>query len=178
MAEVKVWRDQKTGNWYARRYLGTTVDGRQRRPSTVLVGAETYEQARALADEWSASLDVDWLSQGLEVYIGHVELFGSNRASGGPKPNTTDAYRRDMAKVLVVMGDRPLSKVSALDVERMNARFSTLQDLDNGRHTEVDMFAGAVVRMSREKGLEAPYCEFAYHCIKVLEEKNDGKFEF
>lgn len=63
-------------------------------------------------------------------------------------------------------------------VERMNARFSTLQDLDNGRHTEVDMFAGAVVRMSREKGLEAPYCEFAYHCIKVLEEKNDGKFEF
>ena len=139
MAEVKVWRDQKTGNWYARRYLGTTVDGRQRRPSTVLVGAETYEQARALADEWSASLDVDWLSQGLEVYIGHVELFGSNRASGGPKPNTTDAYRRDMAKVLAVMGDRPLSKVSALDVERMNARLRA-QGLSADHVRRIDHF--------------------------------------
>ena len=60
---------------------------------------------------------------------------------------------------------------------RDRARYSTLQDLDAGRHTEVDMFAGAVVRMGRELGIPAPYNEFTYHMIKALEEKNDGKFD-
>ena len=58
------------------------------------------------------------------------------------------------------------------------ARYSTLQDLDAKRHTEVDMFAGAVVRMGRELGIPTPYNEFTYHMIKALEEKNDGKFDY
>ena len=61
---------------------------------------------------------------------------------------------------------------------RDRARYSTLQDLDAGRHTEVDMFAGAVVRMGRELGIPTPYNEFTYHMIKALEEKNDGKFDY
>ena len=39
---------------------------------------------------------------------------------------------------------------------RDRARYSTLQDLDAGRHTEVDMFAGAVVRLGRELGIPTP----------------------
>lgn len=61
---------------------------------------------------------------------------------------------------------------------RDRARYSTLQDLDAGRHTEVDMFAGTVVRMGRELGIPTPYNEFTYHMIKALEEKNDGKFDY
>ncbi|MCH5271468.1 MAG: 2-dehydropantoate 2-reductase [Lachnospiraceae bacterium] len=57
-------------------------------------------------------------------------------------------------------------------------RYSTLQDLDAKRHTEVDMFAGAMVRMGREVGVPTPYNEFTYHTIKALEEKNDGKFDY
>lgn len=58
------------------------------------------------------------------------------------------------------------------------ARYSTLQDLDAGRHTEVDMFAGAVIQMGKELGVPTPYNEFAYNVIKALEEKNDGKFDY
>lgn len=58
------------------------------------------------------------------------------------------------------------------------ARYSTLQDLDAGRHTEVDMFAGAVVRMGQEVGVATPYNEFVFHMIKALEEKHDGKFDY
>lgn len=58
------------------------------------------------------------------------------------------------------------------------ARYSTLQDLDAKRHTEVDMFAGAVIRMGRELGIATPYNEFVFHMIKALEEKNDGKFDY
>lgn len=59
-----------------------------------------------------------------------------------------------------------------------SARYSTLQDLDSGRHTEIDMFSGALVRMGRELGIPMPYNEFAYHMIKALEEKNDGLFDY
>ena len=58
------------------------------------------------------------------------------------------------------------------------ARYSTLQDLDAGRHTEVDMFSGAVIRMGQELGIPTPYNEFVYHAIKALEEKNDGLFDY
>ena len=59
-----------------------------------------------------------------------------------------------------------------------SARYSTLQDLDAGRHTEIDMFSGALVRMGKELGIPMPYNEYTYHIIKALEEKNDGKFEY
>ena len=57
-------------------------------------------------------------------------------------------------------------------------RFSTLQDLDAGRHTEIDMFSGAMMRMGKELGIPTPYNEYTYHMIKALEEKNDGVFEY
>lgn len=59
-----------------------------------------------------------------------------------------------------------------------SARYSTLQDLDAGRHTEIDMFSGAVVRMGAELGIPTPYNEMTYHLIKALEEKNDGMFDY
>lgn len=58
------------------------------------------------------------------------------------------------------------------------ARYSTLQDIDAGRHTEIDMFAGALVRMGKELGIPTPYNEYTYHMIKALEEKNDGLFDY
>lgn len=57
------------------------------------------------------------------------------------------------------------------------ARFSTLQDLDAGRHTEIDMFAGVMIQKAKEAGIPVPFCEMAYHLIKALEEKNDGLFD-
>lgn len=58
------------------------------------------------------------------------------------------------------------------------ARYSTLQDLDAGRHTEIDMFSGALMRMGKELGIPTPYNEYTYHMIKAMEEKNDGLFDY
>ena len=58
------------------------------------------------------------------------------------------------------------------------ARYSTLQDSDAKRHTEIDMFSGALVRMGKELGVPTPYNEYTYHMIKALEEKNDGLFDY
>lgn len=57
-------------------------------------------------------------------------------------------------------------------------RYSTLQDLDAKRHTEVDMFAGTMVRLGKELGVPTPFNEFCLHAIKALEEKNDGLFDY
>jgi len=81
---------------------------------------------------------------------------------------------------------RALAAVNGVDIPEFcpawkvakSSRFSTLQDLDMGRPTEIEMFAGVLVRKSREAGLEAPFAEFVYHAIRLLEEKNTGKFNY
>lgn len=54
------------------------------------------------------------------------------------------------------------------------AKYSTLQDLEAKRHTEIDMFAGVLMEMAKEYDIAVPYTEFCYHAIKALEERNDG----
>lgn len=54
------------------------------------------------------------------------------------------------------------------------SKYSTLQDIEAGRHTEIDMFAGELIRMAGELGIAVPFAEYTYHAIKALEEKNDG----
>ena len=36
------------------------------------------------------------------------------------------------------------------------ARYSTLQDLDAKRHTEIDMFSGAIMKMGKELNIPTP----------------------
>jgi 2-dehydropantoate 2-reductase len=92
-----------------------------------------------------------------------------------------DRLHEEVVKVAAAKGI-DISKIEGVAGKRSialkKARFSTLQDLDAGRHTEVDMFAGAMVRMGKELGIPTPYNELVYHIIKALEEKNDGMFEY
>ena len=54
------------------------------------------------------------------------------------------------------------------------ARFSTLQDLDAGRHTEIEMLAGTLIALAKKHKIQVPFCEYTYYAIKALEEKADG----
>lgn len=82
----------------------------------------------------------------------------------------TEAKGIDLSKI-----DDSSGRGSAV---KASARYSTLQDIDAGRHTEIDMFSGALVRMGKELGIATPYNEYTYHMIKALEEKNDGIFNY
>ena len=61
---------------------------------------------------------------------------------------------------------------------KKSARYSTLQDLDAGRHTEADMFLGVLMRNAKAAGIQVPAAEYTWHLIKALEEKNDGLFDY
>ena len=83
----------------------------------------------------------------------------------------------ETAAVAASRGIRLAEKVVIFPGNRTAAKYSTLQDLEAGRHTEIDMFAGQMLRMAAEAGISVPYCEYTYHAIKALEEKNDGLFD-
>lgn len=58
-----------------------------------------------------------------------------------------------------------------------SSRYSTLQDIDAGRRTEVDSLCGYLLDLAAENKVDVPYIEYTYHAIKALEEKNDGVFD-
>lgn len=93
----------------------------------------------------------------------------------------SDGLRRELEAIAAAKGidlriaDAAAGRGSAVPP---TARYSTLQDLDAGRHTEIDMFSGALMRMGAELGIQTPYNEYTYHMIKALEEKNDGLFDY
>ncbi len=58
-----------------------------------------------------------------------------------------------------------------------SSRYSTLQDIDAGRRTEVDSLCGYLLDLAAENNVDVPYIEYTYHAIKALEEKNDGVFD-
>lgn len=90
----------------------------------------------------------------------------------------SDRMRNEVAAVAWAKGidirdtDNPGAHNSPIPA---SARFSTLQDLDAKRETEIEMFSGTLVRMAEDLGIEVPFNEFAYHVIRCMEEKNAGK---
>lgn len=47
-----------------------------------------------------------------------------------------------------------------------------LQDLEFGRKTEVDIFAGEVIELGKTFGISTPINSLLYHSIKYIEENN------
>lgn len=61
---------------------------------------------------------------------------------------------------------------------RKAARYSTLQDIDAKRETEIEMLAGTLIKYAKELQIEVPYSDMIYHMIKAIEEKNRGVFDY
>ena len=55
---------------------------------------------------------------------------------------------------------------------------STLQDIENKRPTEIAMFSGTLIKLREKAGVSTPFNQMFYHGIRVLEQKNNGDFQF
>lgn len=96
-----------------------------------------------------------------------------------------NAIRRESMWEVVKIANKMGIDLSKEDIERQEKTIkmlpfvnkpSTLQDLENGRKTEIEMFAGKVVKLGKKLGIDTPLNWMFYHGIKVHEEKNEGKF--
>lgn len=92
-------------------------------------------------------------------------------------------FRRAAMNEVIQVANKLGVAIGQPDIERQehtlgripyHNRPSTLQDLEAGKRTEVDMFAGTMTRLGKELGVETPVCEMFWHGIHILEEKLFG----
>lgn len=57
-------------------------------------------------------------------------------------------------------------------------RTSMLQDIDEQRKTEVEMFAGRVIQLGRAFGVPTPTNDYLFRCIRLLEDENSSVTEY
>ncbi len=110
------------------------------------------------------------------VNCGYNGYFGSEHVQW-----LSHVLRQEVVAVAAAQGidisDESNAATANSNTTRPEARFSTLQDLDAHRPTEIEMFSGAMVRLGQKLGVPTPYNEFALHLIHALEDKNAGKIQ-
>lgn len=60
----------------------------------------------------------------------------------------------------------------ALDLMIADGRTSMWQDIEAGRKTELDIFAGTVIKLGQKHGVPTPYNQVLFEMIRILEEKS------
>lgn len=102
------------------------------------------------------------------------------------KSEYANAIRRAAMREVVKIANRLGIALGQEDIDRQEKTIhglpflnkpSTLQDLEQKRPTEIEMFAGKVLEFGRELGVETPVNWMLYQGIRALEEKNRGLFE-
>mgnify|MGYP001623617666 FL=1 len=96
--------------------------------------------------------------------------------------DTINQFREKTAKEVISIAQAKGIDLTDKDLEEQKKKVasypfwgktSTTQDIQNGRKTEVEMFAGTVIRMGKELGIPTPCNEMLYQCIRALEAWND-----
>lgn len=82
---------------------------------------------------------------------------------------------RKIGEAMNVKGLENLERDSFLALSQMvdNGKTSMLQDILSHRKTEVDIFAGEIIRLGKKYNINTPYNQTLYDLIKILEEKNE-----
>ena len=63
--------------------------------------------------------------------------------------------------------------IASLSLMSGDGKTSMLQDMLAKRKTEVDIFAGEIIRLGKKYGVQTPYNQVLYDLIKIAEEKNE-----
>ena len=89
-----------------------------------------------------------------------------------------DRLQEEVRAVAAAYGIRFGELENKKDTHAPTVRFSTLQDLDNNRKTEVDMFLKVLQEKARAAGMEVPFSEYTRYGIHIREEINSGMFRY
>ncbi len=135
---------------------------------------KSYIHKDILLDQWSKySMNIIYNLPQAVLSVGFGAYYDSEYVGA-----IRDRMFEEVCKVAQAEGINLTSQSDWRSVCVPKARFSTLQDLDAGRHTEIDTFTGALIRLAQKHGIAVPFCEYTHFAIKALEEKGDGKFNY
>lgn len=63
--------------------------------------------------------------------------------------------------------------INSLNLMCDEGKTSMLQDIQSGKKTEADIFAGEIIKLGKLYGIETPYNNVLYDLIKIEEKKNE-----
>jgi len=121
-----------------------------------------------------------WLKYTLNVFSNQASAI-MNLTFGEMKSEKFQSFAKkiinevkNIAEAEKVKGSENLEKDSIKALLSMvdDGKTSMLQDIMAGRKTEVDIFAGEIIRLGEKHNIPTPYNEIMYDMIKILEEKN------
>ena len=112
---VEVKRDGR-GVWYARPYLGKLPSGRVAKPYKSFPGAETREQAQAMADAWAAQITAG--GRVSSMLLGDLLLAYNREAEAmGASPHSVRNYALYRRRYLGGLAARRADELTPMDVD-------------------------------------------------------------
>ncbi|MBE6036701.1 MAG: 2-dehydropantoate 2-reductase [Clostridiales bacterium] len=108
-------------------------------------------------------------------------VLGLSYGAWNGENESATAVREQLAREVIALANAQGIDLSEEDLVTRRKRIaavdpanktSMLQDMEAGRPTEVEIFAGTMMRLGKRYGVDTPCNELIYHMIKALEQKN------
>lgn len=121
-----------------------------------------------------------WLKFGLNVYLNQSSaIMGLTMGDMKRNPYFANFAKKLIAETKLIAQKSGVKNLENFESDALNAlnlmcdegKTSMYQDILAKRKTEVDIFAGEILRRGKEYGVSTPYNEFVYDMIKILENK-------
>lgn len=135
--------------------------------------------------DYSVPEDIDyslWLKFTMNIFSNQTSAI-LNMTFGELKQNKSfiSFARKIIREVCLIAEKKGIKNPENLEKDALNAlagmcdegRTSMHQDILAGRKTEVELFAGEILRLGKEFNVETPFNQVLYDMIKILEERNE-----
>lgn len=121
-----------------------------------------------------------WLKFGLNIYLNQSSaIMGLTMGDMKRNPYFANFAKKLIAETKLIAQKSGVKNLENFESDALNAlnlmcdegKTSMYQDILAKRKTEVDIFAGEILRRGKEYGISTPYNEVVYDMIKILENK-------
>lgn len=121
-----------------------------------------------------------WLKFGLNIYLNQSSaIMGLTMGDMKRNPYFANFAKKLIAETRLIAEKSGVKNLENFEKDALNAlnlmcdegKTSMYQDILAKRKTEVDIFAGEILRRGKEYGISTPYNEVVYDMIKILENK-------
>ncbi len=121
-----------------------------------------------------------WLKFGLNIYLNQSSaIMGLTMGDMKRNPYFANFAKKLIAETKLIAQKSGVKNLENFESDALNAlnlmcdegKTSMYQDILAKRKTEVDIFAGEILRRGKEYGISTPYNEVVYNMIKILENK-------
>ncbi len=136
---------------------------------------------------YSCPVDIDysmWLKFTMNIFSNQTSAV-LNMTFGELKRNNTfiEFAKKLINEVRIIADKKGIKNLENLETDALEAlslmcdegKTSMHQDILAGRKTEVDIFAGEIIKLGKKFGIPTPYNQVLYDLIKVKEEDNEHR---